>query len=312
MLSSQPSRAKVCLGLLANLACSLTIVFLNKWLYSYKKFPNVSLTCLHFFTTAAGLYGCKLYGLFERKHVPMKEVLWLSITFCGFVVCTNLSLQNNTVGTYQLAKVLTTPVIMIIQTQFYDKSFSAKIKLTMVPIVLGVLVNSYYDIQFNIAGCFWATSGVMVTSLYQILVGAKQKELGLSPMQLLFYQAPLSTAQLAVVIPFIEPPLKEDVGLFGTCWPSEVLLLVFASCCAAFFVNLTIYWVIGNTSPVTYNMFGHFKFVCTMVGGFLLFQAPLNSRQLCGILLTCLGIGFYTKFKLAENELLKKKTELPK
>ena len=101
-----------------------------------------------------------LYGLFERKFIPIKEILWLSLTFCGFVVCTKLCLQNNTVGTYQLAKTLTTPVIIVLQTYFYGKSFSHKIKLTMVPITLGVLVNSYYDIAFNAVGAFWATVGV--------------------------------------------------------------------------------------------------------------------------------------------------------
>ena len=130
----KPTKSRIILGLLANLTCSLTIVFLNKWLYSYKKFPNVSLTCLHFLTTSVGLYLSYLYGLFEKKFIQIKEIIWLSITFCGFVVCTNLSLQNNTVGTYQLAKVMTTPVIMVLQSYFYEKSFSGKIKMTMVPI----------------------------------------------------------------------------------------------------------------------------------------------------------------------------------
>ena len=115
-----------------------------------------------------------------------------------------------------------------------------------------------------------------------------------------------------MLVPFVEPPFQEEVGLFGTAWPCEVILLVVASCLTAFFINLTIYWIIGNTSPVTYNMFGHFKFVCTMIGGYVLFQAPLNFRQFIGIILTCIGIGFYTKFKLEENKLMQKKTELPK
>ena len=66
----------------------------------------------------------------------------------------------------------------------------------MVPITMGVLVNTYYDISFNAVGMFWAVCGVLVTSCYQILVGSKQKELGVSSQQLLFYQAPLSTLQL--------------------------------------------------------------------------------------------------------------------
>ena len=56
----------------------------------------------------------------------------LSITFCGFVVLTNLSLQFNTVGTYQLIKAMTTPCIIIIHTLFYGRKYSMKIKLTLV------------------------------------------------------------------------------------------------------------------------------------------------------------------------------------
>ena len=56
----------------------------------------------------------------------------LSLTFGGFVVFTNLSLQENTVGTYQLAKYMTTPCIMLIQTYFYGRKFSTKVKITVV------------------------------------------------------------------------------------------------------------------------------------------------------------------------------------
>ena len=62
----------------------------------------------------------------------MVKVVPLSLAFCGFVVFTNLSLQNNTVGTYQLAKALTTPTIVAIHTVFYNKSYSTQIKLTVV------------------------------------------------------------------------------------------------------------------------------------------------------------------------------------
>ena len=62
----------------------------------------------------------------------MVKVVPLSLAFCGFVVFTNLSLQNNTVGTYQLVKALTTPTIVAIHTVFYNKSYSKQIKLTVV------------------------------------------------------------------------------------------------------------------------------------------------------------------------------------
>ena len=35
--------------------------------------------------------------------------------------------------------------------------------------MLGVFMNSYYDIRFNIAGTLFATLGVLVTSMYQLV-----------------------------------------------------------------------------------------------------------------------------------------------
>lgn len=37
------------------------------------------------------------------------------------------------------------------------------------PITLGVILNSYYDVRFNLLGTVFATLGVLVTSLYQVV-----------------------------------------------------------------------------------------------------------------------------------------------
>ena len=118
--------------LAANLVSSICIVFVNKWLYVHYKFPNITLTCLHFVITTLGLQLCSLFNVFNPKSVPIKGMIPLSLAFCGFVVFTNLSLQFNTVGTYQLIKALTTPCIIIIHSLFYQKNYSLSIKLTLV------------------------------------------------------------------------------------------------------------------------------------------------------------------------------------
>ena len=38
-----------------------------------------------------------------------------------------------------------------------------------IPITVGVYLNSYYDIKFNLVGIIFATIGVIVTSLYQVV-----------------------------------------------------------------------------------------------------------------------------------------------
>ncbi|XP_040199956.1 solute carrier family 35 member E3 [Rana temporaria] len=296
---------RIASGLLVNLLASICIVFINKWIYVHHSFPNMSLTLVHFVVTWLGLYLCQKMGVFCPKSLPTTKVLLLALSFCGFVVFTNLSLQNNTIGTYQLAKVMTTPVIIIIQTLWYGKTFSLKIKLTLVPITLGVFLNSYYDVKFNALGMTFAALGVFVTSLYQVWVGAKQHELQVNSMQLLYYQAPLSSAMLLTVVPFFEPVIGEG-GVFGP-WSLTAVTMVLLSGIIAFSVNLSIYWIIGNTSPVTYNMFGHFKFCITLLGGYILFQDSLSLNQGFGILCTLLGILAYTHFKLNEQEVNKSK-----
>ncbi|XP_016046018.1 solute carrier family 35 member E3 isoform X4 [Erinaceus europaeus] len=238
---------RIAAGLLLNLLVSICIVFLNKWIYVHHGFPNMSLTLVHFVVTWLGLYVCQKLNIFAPKSLPLSRLFLLALSFCGFVVFTNLSLQNNTIGTYQLAKAMTTPVIIVIQTLFYQKTFSTKIQLTLIPITLGVILNSYYDVKFNFLGMVFAALGVLVTSLYQVL-------------------------------------------------------MVLLSGVIAFMVNLSIYWIIGNTSPVTYNMFGHFKFCITLFGGYVLFKDPLSVNQGLGMLCTLFGIFAYTHFKLSEQE----------
>ncbi|XP_059834320.1 solute carrier family 35 member E3 [Hypanus sabinus] len=291
---------RLTLGLLVNLMASICIVLVNKWIYVEYGFPNMSLTLVHFVLTGVGLWLCQALGVFYPKSLRPSRILLLALSFCGFVVFTNLSLQNNTIGTYQLAKAMTTPVIIGIQTFYYRKTFSTRIKLTLIPITLGVVLNSYFDVQFNFLGILFATLGVLVTSLYQVWVGAKQHELQVNSMQLLYYQAPMSSAILMFVVPFFEPVIGEG-GIFGK-WSGTAVMMVLFSGIIAFLVNLSIYWIIGNTSPVTYNMFGHFKFCITLLGGYILFKDPLSVHQCLGILCTLCGILCYTHFKLSEQE----------
>lgn len=306
MAGESPSNLLISISLIINLCASILIVFLNKWIYTHYGFPNMTLTFVHFSMTSLGLVICLRCGLFLRKSVPFRSLVPLSLTFCGFVVFTNLSLQSNTVGTYQLAKAMTTPCILLIHIFFYNKTYSTRIKLTLIPITAGVILNSIYDVRFNVKGTIYATLGVLVTSLYQVWVGSKQKEFNLNSMQLLYFQAPLSAAMLLCVVPFFEP-IQVTVQ---QSWSWTALLMVLASGCVAFTVNLSIYWIIGNTSPITYNMVGHMKFCLTLLGGYFLFHDPLATNQLLGIAMTFTGVIVYTHLKLKEQEQAKLVTKI--
>lgn len=123
------------LALVFNIAVSIGIVLTNKWLYSIVKFPNMTLTFMHFVTTFICLHLCQMLGVFQVKRVSLKSMIPLALCFCGFVVLTNLSLESNSVGTYQVAKVMTTPCVLIIQYYIYGKLTSTAAVLTVVSLL---------------------------------------------------------------------------------------------------------------------------------------------------------------------------------
>jgi solute carrier family 35 protein E3 len=91
--------------LILNIVAVVGIVMANKLVFTHFQFHfGTLLTVIHFVFTSAGLELGKLVGWIPRKSVEWWRVIPLSVSFCGFVVLTNLSLQYNSVGFYQVSR----------------------------------------------------------------------------------------------------------------------------------------------------------------------------------------------------------------
>lgn len=280
----------------ANFTVSVSVVWLNKFVYMGGFRYNMTMTALHFFVTYLGLEICALIGFFERKFVPLTKVLPISLAFCGFVVFNNLSLEHNLVGVYQLWKVMTTPMIPVLQLVFYKVKFSRKELLALVPVCVGVITATSSDLQSNFLGTIFALLGLMSTSLYQIWVKTEQKDLNLSAWQLLYLQAPTSCAILVCLT-----PLLEDVqGMLSKEYPTKTLLALAGTAVLAFLVNLSIFFVIRYSSPLSYNVLGHTKLVVILLSGFFLFGEEASDRKIFGACLTLTGVFCYTYIQLTK------------
>jgi solute carrier family 35 protein E3 len=234
---------RVVSGCTTNIICSIAIIFLNKYIFSHCQIKTMTLTAIHMIFTSLGLFICLKMNTFVHKTVAIIKVLPLSIAYCAFVVFTNLSLEYNTIGTYQLFKVLTTPVVALISWQYYKTKYSTMVVLTLIPVVIGVCTHSINDIKLTILGTIIASIGVLAASLYQIWVGERLKDLDMNSQQLLFYQAPLSAILLVPSILYMEsfPSYKTNEE------QKTALIVVVASGIVAFVLNLSVYWIIKNT-----------------------------------------------------------------
>ncbi|UJR31142.1 hypothetical protein I4U23_018649 [Adineta vaga] len=174
---------------------------------------------------------------------------------------------------------------MFISWMFFKAHYPLPIVLSFLPVFIGTLISTYYDLQFNMFGLFCAVVSMFFTAIYQILVEHYQKVYNCDSLQLLFYQAPLSGLLLLIIVPFFEPISNLDKFM-----NFETITLILLCGFVAFFVNFSVFWVIGNLSAVAYNMIGHSKTLLIIFIGSFIFHEPLNQRQVFGLCFTMLGM----------------------
>jgi solute carrier family 35 protein E3 len=283
-----------------NFFSSVAIIWANKLAYKAGFRFATTLTVIHFIFTFFGLrvMSSDRFRMFSWKRLSILSVVPISLAFCGFVVFNNLSLQFNAIGTYQLLKVMTTPAIVLIQYVCYQTRLPLNQILALVPVCIGVVLATVSSVETNWRGTLFGTAGILSTSVYQIWVKTEQSRLECSSEQLLYYQAPVSAVMLTILLPIVE-----DVsGLLSFEWVSiQSVWWVLSSSLLAFLVNLSIFLVIGTTSPVSYNVLGHGKLCVILVSGYLIFGDECNARNLTGVSLAVCGIVWYTHLKLARQ-----------
>ena len=300
-----PAMIRTTIWMMINFVSCVWIIWSTKICFQLGFSYATTLTALHFLLTYIGLEISACFNCFERKHVPILGVVPLSIAFCGFIVFNNLSLQYNTIGIYQVTKVLTTPVIVIINMVFYSKWLSASETIALILVCVGVVVATEANLELNFAGVVTGLLGVMSSSIYQIWVESKQHAFKCSPAQLLYYQAPISFLLLLPVIALTEP-----VGeILAFKFSLESVSAILGSALLAFLVNLSTYAVIGATSPLTYNMIGHSKLVIIILSSYLFFGERQSIIGLAGVASAVLGIIAYAQIRMTAQIEAKKLQE---
>mmetsp|Transcript_3269 Transcript_3269/g.4694 ORF Transcript_3269/g.4694 Transcript_3269/m.4694 type:complete len:154 (+) Transcript_3269:75-536(+) len=97
---------KVFSFMMVNFLSSAGIVITNKILMEKFHFNfATTLTFIHFVCTFVLLLTVSAFGLYQMKELPLVPTSKLAATSMGFVLLTNLSLQYNSIGFYQIMKV---------------------------------------------------------------------------------------------------------------------------------------------------------------------------------------------------------------
>lgn len=208
-------------------------------------------------------------------------------------------------------KIMVAPTVVVMQYIIHGTTVSHRTKLSVAVLCVGVAAASVVDISVTIYGTIVAVMMVLVTSLYQIWAGSKQKELKASSMQLLHEYTPVAFLMMLTFIPLCEKSGLGDI-LQGRPPPPDSVLgfpqtkfsigMILFSCVLGVLVSLSTFLFIGATSSLTYNVVGHVKTVAILTGGVVLYGDPLNLKKAFGLALAMGGIIWYTNIKMEEKK----------
>ncbi|KAM3087760.1 hypothetical protein ACMFMG_001833 [Clarireedia jacksonii] len=239
-----------CIGL--NIISTVTLVFLNKWILKdpQLKKMQISFAMWHFTCTTIVLWIASRspFNLFVPIRLPFLQMIPLCSFFAGFLILGNLSLTFNSVGFYQLAKIMTTPCVALLQFIFLQKSVSYQTILALASVCIGVALTNSSAAGTNLLGASIAIAAFVVTAFYQVWIGKKLVDFKASSPQLLLNQAPISVLILAFLAPWLDTP--PDVSVI----PRDTLIALGLSGVAAAALNLSQFLIIGRMSALTFNV----------------------------------------------------------
>jgi len=236
-------------------------------------------------------------GIIKPAKLPVKDNVLTAACGVASIAFMNFNLQFNSVGFYQMTKLMCVPLMVFIQSQYYGKVFSGKVKFALLLVLAGVGVTGITDIQINFLGLIFGSLAVLSTTQFQIWQGAKKDQYKVTPIQIthsVSFPLAIICGLCAIVI---EGAVAED-SVFDHEFSGPVEIgYILLSCAFAISVNICSFTLIGNSSAITYQVIGHLKTVLVLLGGFLLFGFRGTSFQLAynlsGIVIAMFGVVLY-------------------
>ncbi|KAI0528485.1 integral membrane protein [Xylaria digitata] len=298
---SQTSVVWASFWIMVNTLATIGIVFTNKAIFSdlSLKLAQLTFAAFHFFMTWLLLYTLSRprFAYFIPRRTAIRDVIPLSIAMSLNVILPNLSLAFSSITFYQVARILLTPTVAIMDFLLYHTTLPRNAIVALIPACVGVGVVSYYDSlptdDANVkttssVGVTFAFSGIFASSLYTVWIKSYQRKLQISSMQLLLNQAPVSAFLLLYVIPFVDTfPTWSQV-------PLNQWLMILISGVFAALINLSQFFIIGQTSPVSSTVVGHLKTCLIVALGWATSGRSVGDKSIIGVLVAVGGIISYS------------------
>ncbi|CAF3600311.1 unnamed protein product [Rotaria sordida] len=296
-----------------NFLSAILLIYVSKWLFRQYPISSLTLTIINCFLS--GLFASIILQFLPKISIKniqtstnrlksLFHLFLISISFSAFITFSNLSLQYNTIGTYQLIKLQVPPTLMFIEwiqlklklnssiltKEKFSQDYSLSILLTFGIIVFGTLVNTYSDLYFHPLGVIYACLSVICNALYQTMVQNDKASSIYERTYFLQNQTIISTFILVPCWLFSDSSFQFN---WYVLFRWNIIILLVLCGLLAFIVNSSVIWCIKDDAAIGYNMVGQLKTLLIVFVGSTLFGESLTIKQIISVLFTTLGCAIY-------------------
>ena len=303
--------------LLLNFVAAISCIMVNRRLMK----PPLSfqmpifITLIGYSSSVLGLVVCRQMGMLTRlssrggnrrglgRHgKPLYSPWSLIATTALAPVMANYSLLFNSVGVYQLSKVLVTPSIIIFDRWHGAAPLSAERLMCLIIVSLGVTIVTVGDVSVNWPGLLVATCNIAIAGYYKVEWSHTCRTKKLTSLELMTAVMPKATAMLAVLAIVIEGQRLGSFDWKNAIEDHAIIRLLVLCGVTAFFTSWSGYVVISNLSALTHQLLGQAKTCIILLAGYIFFSSPLSATQGYGALLAMSAMVAYTKFTMNDAQ----------
>ena len=290
-----------CLGF--NYISALAVISCNKVVLQFFPHPGL-LTTIHYVISSISIEilfqlqalsmtpedNSVAFCMWKKSNIKPFSLLVLAWTLCN--VLSNFSLEKNSVGFYQMVKILTTPTVVIWNYAAYKRVVTTLQAFLLGGACLGVWLATANDREATRKGTIFAFLAVYVAAVQKIANSHMQQQCGMSSFGLMRLAMPfMAILTFGCVTPFLDPPGGLETLCHLTSHQSGLVLL---SGVAGLCASLSATMVYGAVGVLAHVLLGQLKMTSVLLLGSLFFDKPTSGRSKLGASIAVISISVYT------------------
>ena len=214
----------------------------------------------------------------------------------------NVSLALNSVSSFQLAKLMSCPVIAVVEWVWLGNVLSFKRCCCLVVLVLSVGLAQGQDFAFSAQGCsvalLWCLPTAFNKCYYAKLL--KRPDNTPDPLGTLFAVIPGSIVGGLLMSHLFDPPGLEQWVYEKTRW--QIGWVLGQGLLLGFLLQLSSIAVIKHNSALTHTISGQFKSILILLGGFAMFGDRTSTLGVAASCVALTAMALYAVCALAEKK----------